>query len=254
MRIANWNLDHASNGARRVTRQVDQLRTINPDIVVLTETCEQVDLSPLGHRVVYPRIRNEYGKFDVAIWSKFPVVRILPTTNEELTVCAQIESPLGDLLVYGTIIPYHGYKGPAKTSAAWVEHYKAIEDQARDWASIRAATGFKLPLFVAGDFNQTRDNSVGIYGTNEGRQQLGDALLNNELVCLTTENFGENGKLKVDPKKERARNNIDHICVTRSRFNIDYVGAWDHFTDAGIYLSDHNGVYVDLSLVAKSAA
>lgn len=247
MRIANWNLDHASNGTRPITRQVDQLRALNPDLVVLTETCEQVDLSSLGYHPVYPETRNEYGKFDVVIWSKFPVVRTFPTTNDELTVCAQIESPLGDLLIYGTIIPYHGYKGPAKTSAAWVEHYKAIEDQARDWDSIRAATDSKLPLFVAGDFNQTRDNSAGTYGTTDGRQQLGDALLRNELICLTTENFGENGKLKVDRKKGRARNNVDHICMTRDSFRIDYVGAWNHFTDDGIYLSDHNGVYVDFS-------
>lgn len=254
MRIANWNLDHASNGSRPVTRQVDQLRVINPDILVLTETCEQVDLSPFGYYAAYPTSRNEYGKFDVAIWSKFPVVRAFPTTSDELTVCAQIGSPLGDLLIYGTIIPYHGYKGPTKTSASWVEHYKAIEDQARDWASIRAATEFEFPLFVAGDFNQTRDNSVGTYGTNDGRQQLSDALSLNELICLTTENFGESGKLKIDPKKDRTRNNVDHVCVTRDSFKIDHVGAWDHFTDDGIYLSDHNGVYVDFFAMSAEPA
>ena len=247
MRIANWNLDHASNGSRPVDRQTEQLRFIDPDVVVLTETCERVDLSSFGYRVAYPAIKNEHGKYDVAIWSKFPIVSIFPTTNQELTACAQIASPLGDFLVYATIIPYHGYKGPDKTSAAWVEHYKAIEMQASDWANLRAETGGKLPLLVAGDFNQTRDRSRQTYGTQEGRQRLSEALHRNDLDCLTEEDFGKTGKLRLDPKKDRARNNVDHICLSRGSFNVDYVGAWDHFTGNGIYLSDHNGVYVDLS-------
>lgn len=31
-------------------------------------------------------------------------------------------------------------------------------------------------------------------------------------------------------------------------FSVVEVGAWDHFTETGVFLSDHNGVYVDLEV------
>ncbi len=243
LRIATWNLDHAYNGKRPIQRQIEAIVKIAPDILVLTETCGQVDLSPYGYSVVYTQ-PNEYKKYYVAIWSKFSIARQHETANPELTVCAQISTPQGDLLVYGTIITYHGDKGADKTSAAWVEHYKAIGLQGDDWARLHGQAA--LPLIVAGDFNQTRDGSPGTYGTAHGRTLLTEQLARSELVCMTTENFGATGKLKVDQLKDRARNNIDHICVTEKMFEIGGVGAWDHFAEDGMYLSDHNGVYVDV--------
>jgi endonuclease/exonuclease/phosphatase family metal-dependent hydrolase len=61
----------------------------------------------------------------------------------------------------------------------------------------------------------------------------------------TTLRFGLN--FRSSGKKDYPRNNIDHICVTKGAFKITNVGAWDHFEESGIILSDHNGVYVDLA-------
>lgn len=244
IRIASWNLDHAYNSSRPVLQQIETIRRISPDILVLTETCEQVDLTPYGYAGLYTQ-KNEYGKYYTAIWTRFPIVRKHETTDAELTVCTQLATAVGDLLVYGTIITYHGDKGMEGNSGAWVEHYKAIGVQGDDWARLRTETN--LPLIVAGDFNQTRDGSKRTYGTNHGRSLLSAQLERNSLVCLTTEDFGANGKLKADPDKGWARNNIDHICVTENMFKVDEVGAWDHFADDRVYLSDHNGVYVDLA-------
>lgn len=243
IRVANWNLDHASNSSRPIEQQIETIKQIGPDILILTETCEQVDLTPYGYTVTYA-VKNDYGKYPAAVWSKFPFVRH-HETSDETAVCAQLATPLGGMLVYGTIITYHGDKGPDNNSGAWIEHYKAIEKQGCDWDRLRAETA--LPLIVAGDFNQTRDGSTRTYGTSQGRKLLTEQLSKSGLICLTTEDFGANKKLKIDPKKGWHRNNIDHICVTQHLFEIIKVGAWDHFTDDGVYLSDHNGVYVDLS-------
>lgn len=117
---------------------------------------------------------------------------------------------------------------------------------ANDWARLIHDEGRNLPFFVAGDFNQTRDGSSKTYGTKSSRNLLNEELSRNNLTCLTTEDFGASVKLRVDPIKGRVRNNIDHICMTRNAFQIVDVGAWDHFNERGRYLSDRNGVYVDL--------
>jgi endonuclease/exonuclease/phosphatase family metal-dependent hydrolase len=243
MRIATWNLDHAYKGNRQINLQIQQIKNIGPGIIVLTETCENVDLSQYGYNVALPSNKNKHGKYWTTVWSKYPIVNQLPTHEPDTAVCAEIDSPIGKILIYGTIIPYHLYNAPP----AWDAHYKAIRDHGNNWARLLHETSNKLPLIVAGDFNQTRDNSVGTYGTKKGRELLSDELSRNGLTCLTTENFGVTGKLKTDPQKGWARNNIDHICMTENAFRVVRVGAWDHFTDSNKYMSDHNGVYVDLA-------
>jgi endonuclease/exonuclease/phosphatase family metal-dependent hydrolase len=243
LRIATWNLDHAKNSSRPIDLQRAIILQKKPDIIVLTETCEAVNLTDDGYHVVYPDKKNEYGKYDSAIWSKYPLFKSFKTTDEELSVCALTTStPLGDVMVYATIIPYHGYKGKDKQSGGWVEHYKAIKRIDNDLTRLQMEFSKSIPLFVAGDFNQTRDGSKGTYGTAEGRQMLSETLERNNLTCLTEINY----KLKPDPKNGWPRNNVDHICMTRGAFSVVASEAWNHFTEDGIYLSDHNGVYVDL--------
>jgi hypothetical protein len=199
-------------------------------------------LTDHGYQVAYPERKNAYGKYDAAIWSNCTIIRSFKTIDQELSVCAQISSPLGDMMLYATIIPYYGYKGADNNSGAWVEHYKAIAHLGEDCSRLQMETSHLIPIFVAGDFNQTRDGSLKTYGTEKGRQMLSEMLERNNLTCLTEENY----KLKIDPAKGWPRNNVDHICMTRGAFSVVASEARDHFTEGEIYLSDHNGVYVDL--------
>lgn len=247
IRISTWNLDHASNSKRPVDLQIEQILRVKPDILVLTETCQEVDLTKHGF-TCFPCLTNNYGKFYSAIHigPRISLSKKLRTYDETTAVCVQVATPVGEMIVYGTIITYHGDKGPNNNSPAWAEHYKAIGDHGNDWARLIHDGGGNLPFFVAGDFNQTRDGSSKTYGTKLGRNLLSEELSRNNLTCLTTENF----KLRIDPIKGLARNNVDHICMTRNAFQIVNVGAWDHFNDPGQYLSDHNGVYVELGPAA----
>jgi endonuclease/exonuclease/phosphatase family metal-dependent hydrolase len=252
MRIATWNLDHASNNSRPVPLQVAHINKIAPDILVLTETCEDVDLHVEGYRFTLATTKNCHGKHYSTIWSKFPIKKVYSTFDPETAACAEIETPIGSVIVYGTIITYHGDQGPDGMSKPWIEHYKAIESHGEDWFRILQECSQKVPLVVAGDFNQTRDNSIRTYGTKFGRDLLSNELSRCRLCCLTTEDFGATGKLTSDPTTGWTRNNIDHICVTDETFTVLDVGAWDHFTDTGKFLSDHNGVYVDLTQPAAA--
>lgn len=77
---------------------------------------------------------------------------------------------------------------------------------------------------------------------------LSDELDKNNLVCVSGIDFSSTGQLSPDPKKGTVRRNIDHICISKDFIEKmgDYkIGAWDHFTDDGKYMSDHNGVYLE---------
>ena len=245
MRIATWNLDHASNSSRPIDAQIERIRKINADILVLTETCEKVDLRADGYRCATPHKKNKYGKFWSTIWTKWPILNQFDCFDNETAVCASISAPSGEVIVYGTIITWRDDLGPNNTSPPWAEHMKSITEHGADWRVIQEINP-GIPFVVAGDFNQTRDGSMRTYGTKACREMLGAELTRSHLTCLTTENFGASGKLSADPSKGWTRNNIDHICMSDKGFKLKYVGAWDHFTESKRYLSDHNGVYIDI--------
>lgn len=244
LRIATWNLDHAYNSSRPKHLQVSQILKFAPDILVLTETCAEVDLSSQGYEVVYPKTKNLYGKYWSSIWynNKVRLIKVLKTANDEVAVCARFETSHGEMMIYGTIIAYRDFK-VKNGSKPWEEHYKSIKWHGADWLKL-IGENHNLPLLVAGDFNQTRDGS-NRYSTIQGIELLSAELVRSNLRCLTEEDFGKSGKLGVDPVKGYPRSNIDHICMSKDFFKEVEVGAWDHF-NGGRCMTDHNAVYVDI--------
>ncbi len=186
-----------------------------------------------------PRKPRE-GEAVAAIWfraSEFEQLGTVPTADPREAVCVELMSKIGPLLVHGSIIPYHGYKGATGQSAQWVEHKRAIAWHREDWLRLRS----QFPhhhLIAAGDYNQHRDG-VGTYGSHEVRNLLSMALQDADLLCVTEEDFVANGKL--------TRHNIDHVCMTSAlATNLIQVDAWEG-TLEGKRLSDHNGVLVSIN-------
>ncbi len=125
----------------------------------------------------------------------------------------------------------------------WEYHERDLFAQSENWKKL--LENEKLPLAVIGDFNQSRFNNKG-YGTQKVRQILSKLLTDLELKCVTEIDFSK-AYLSEDPKKGKIRSNIDHICISKALLNKmkSYeVGAWNHFTDQGTFMSDHNGVYI----------
>ena len=99
-----------------------------------------------------------------------------------------------------------------------------------------------LPLFVIGDFNQTRFNNQG-YGTARVREILTNLLIETDLECVTEIDFSEK-YLTEDPIKKKIRNNIDHISSfgEDGHSNDDYIVAVNYLrTFLSELLDRHSG-------------
>lgn len=257
LRIATWNLARPGpSGAERNAAIVAKMGEIDADIWILTET--NVCISP-GHSynswsspAEQPYRRP--GERATMIWSRLPIRRTLPTfagmalredaiapiypsysvlgEHASPAVCAEVVTPLGPLLVYGTIITWFGDKGPHETSGYEEEQRRSIPLYADDWARF-AVEG---PLCVAGDFNaRLRVPTDGLRAeTKVARELLSAALQRSDLVC-TTVDLGYC---------------IDHICLSNvwaERAGPPQQWQATYGSDERP-VSDHQGVFVDIML------
>lgn len=251
-KIATWNVERPKKGTQKTALAIAKIQEVNADILVLTENANGLSLTDLYpfsvHSLPFERTPQEHW---VSIFSKWEISEQIQTFDNCRTACAVIKAPFGEIAVFGTIIPYHqaGVSGVRYGNLGykqWEYHEKDLHQQAKNWKRIAEET--QMPLWVIGDFNQSRGNHQG-YGTEKVRQLLTDYLNQLHLTCLTEGDFSS--FLHPDPIKKKIRHNIDHICVSKAflrKVRQYQVGAWDHFNEEGKYMSDHNGVYVSFEL------
>lgn len=252
-RIATWNLERPKTGTEKSKLALAKIVEINADILVLTETSDAINLTEIYPFSIssesYERTPTEHW---VTVCSKWEISEQIKTFDNFRTASGIVCTPFGNLIVFGTIIPYHmaGVSGERYGSLGfktWEFHEKDLIAQGENWKKLLKESN--LPLMVIGDFNQTRGTSKG-YGTQKVRDQLTGILKNLEMTCVTEVDF-TGDYLTKDPRTGRTRSNIDHICISNSlinRMNGYNVGAWDHFTREGKYMSDHNGVLIDFEI------
>lgn len=249
LKIANWNIERLPKRKKELVE--DKISSIDADIFVFTESSSNLQLK--GYEAVHSKEFDHRPKEQwVSVFSKHPIIDVIETFDSKRTACCLIDTPIGKLIIYGTIIPYHnagvsGSRYPVSGYKAWEYHYEDIQRQSKDWSAIISQYP-SIPFFVIGDFNQVLDGGKGGYKTKKGNELLFNALTMNNLSCLTTLSFKGENLLSPDPKTGKTKRNIDHICCSSSFLNVyDYtVGAWDNFSEDGIYTSDHNGVYITL--------
>ena len=257
-RIANWNLERPKKGTNKTKLALEQIENINADIFLLTETSDAINLQPDYEAIKsIPFDRNPNEQW-ITIWSKWKIEKQIETFDNKRTACALINAPFGELIIYGTIIPYHmagvsGNRYEFSGYKVWELHEEDIIRQSNDWKKIQSKNK-NIPFFVIGDFNQTRDGLPKGYGTIKGRELLTQKLNETKLSCVTEIDFSKTKQLNIDIKKGKVRRNVDHICVSSDWLNslkTYEVGAWDNFNRNGNYMSDHNGVYLDFELIEK---
>lgn len=95
LKLATWNLRRVMPSQRRCSDICKQIRRVDADVWVLTETHEEVRPSPLFHGVTTgaPDRPGSPGERWVAIWSKHPVTPMHPTSDQQRAVAARIEPP-----------------------------------------------------------------------------------------------------------------------------------------------------------------
>ncbi len=230
LRIATWNIDYPHSTVEKRRIILDQMRVIQADIWILTETHPEMTPDPTYDHCETPpdpRWHKDGGSW-VAIWSRWSVQRPVPTRTPLLSLCVEV-MPFGvPLSVYGSVIPWANDPGPNGGAKKWSEQYRVIEQQALDWRDLQGTQ----TICVAGDFNQTLHGPTG-YGTKAGREQLQTALKHGGLSCVTA---------VIDYT-------IDHICgSTEWKQYVSGLYRWQAYTTKGAAVSDHDGFYIDLRL------
>lgn len=218
--------------------RMQTIGTVGADIWVLTETSDAIRVH--DHRAPSTPIENYHGNGEclTAIHSRWPIGRVHTTWDALSCVCAEVTSPVGPLVVYGTVVPYANYRGLKGTSRRWQEHRAAIAELADDLRRIRALRP-EAEFVLAGDFNQSRDGS-GWYEDAQSVAALTEALQEAGLTCVTQQPRQQLGL--------EQRSTVDHICLSdRLVAALQDVWAWSGSTQEGLRMSDHNGIGVRLS-------
>jgi len=239
--VGTWNLD----GYRRTGKlpeQVAVLEALCADVLVLTEVSDRTRLegkhswwSAPGQPPQYKPHHRAVGVFSG--WAGVP----LEVSDSRLSVCVALTAPkpLGLVLVYGTIIPYHDDGVRQGQAARWERHRKAIGLVLSDIKRIRCIPNYSSAHFIlAGDFNTNLDGK-GRYGDPVARQALMVGLEQLGLVCHTLED--------IKATRGSCRSIVDHICMSEALQPSKPLHIWCDREGPG-RLSDHNGVSVNFNV------
>ena len=242
MKIATWNLDRPwKNGRRgRADLQGERIRSVGANIWVLTETWSEIVL-PGYQGVSTPSSLGTYDASEsaVAIWvPEAWGVRTLEVTTA--TLCVEVLPPDAEspLLVYGTIITWHGDPGGKN----WVKHLEEVDRQTTDWVRLHRDYPSHR-LIVAGDFNMTLNSDKG-YGHQDGRRMVCERLPLAGMRCVTAIDIRDaaHGALE--------RDNIDHICIDQRMSVVAGPCTFSGITKDAQRMSDHNGMVVEVNTKA----
>ena len=246
LRVATWNLDRPGVKTKyRLQPQLEMLASIKADILVLTETHESAKPGGYDHHVsAEPDLRyHKSGESYVTIWSRYPLTPI-PAAAEDhcFTVCAEIQAPpdIGPIIVYGTILTYHA-DGVSEGDRAWSRHRAAVTCQVAEWEAMSLKYPNHLRI-IAGDFNENLDGKRW-YGVKDAKEAITKGLDRAGMNCPTA----APSLLLINNHGILSRSTVDHICVSDSNAKVAGVRAWEG-TQAGMALSDHNGILVDLDV------
>ena len=221
MKIATWNVERPNDSSKdRNAKIIETLKEVDADILVLTETNSIIqpgpaycsfatDSLPLSEGCIYSRGENR-----TTIWSKYPITKQIATHDRLTSLCVSVQTPLGFMSVYGTIIGIYGNREKSFDAD--------LKKQIEDWKWI-SATG---NICIVGDFNITFADNY--YYTKEGRQKIEDCFAEIGITNLT----------------HQIAENIDHIAISASFLKSCQCKTEVWNLDKS--LSDHIGVCVVL--------
>ena len=218
MKIATWNIKRPTTATKKNVAIVECLKEINPDILILTETNKCIDLGD-EYQVLHTSkpVEDFYqeGERRTSIYTKYTSTGQLETFRDDTSLCISLQTPFGDLAVYGTVIGVYGNgKG----------FIKDLDQQLADFKRIAKSNS----LCIAGDLNISFADNY--YFTNEGREKLNSSFEENNLINLTRD----------------IPNNIDHIILTRTFVGEKTISIKQFNYPADKKLSDHFGVYITI--------
>jgi endonuclease/exonuclease/phosphatase family metal-dependent hydrolase len=240
LKIGTWNVEYG-RGADKNTRRLALLLAQEADVWVLTETHDDLDLSPeytsapAANR--YPRDQRSRW---TTIWTKWPIVERIETRDPARTLALSMDIAGWKVVVYGTVLPWQHDTGPSMQAPGWTEFARVTPLQGEEWARLREVHP-EAVVIVAGDLNQNL-GGMHYYGTKSGRKLLRNQLSAADLVCLSDADEMRSWTLANPP--------IDHVCVgvpAGSQLKSRLVTGWEG-AQSGIRLSDHSAVVAEMRI------
>lgn len=217
MTIATWNVERL----KHYQDLGDILLACNraqADILVLTETDDRVrpDYPYCFHTLPPAELQPEWYKPTekrVSVFTRYPCIRQHTTYDPYTSICVELETEQGSLLVYGTIIGIYGNRHPSFQ-----------EDLLRQCEDFMRLSEGQNNLCICGDWNCSFGDNY--YFTRFGRDCLLQTLSKSKIRLLTA--------LQAQC--------IDHIAISERFFDGTemHIEEWNHEKR----LSDHKGILV----------
>ncbi|GEP51965.1 hypothetical protein FNO01nite_26370 [Flavobacterium noncentrifugens] len=222
MKILSWNVERPNNNPNAVknTFIINLIQEINPDIIFLTETNaaiqfegyyshQSTQLPPIHENQSY-----KSGENRIAIFSKFPIEKIIATYDSYTAVCCEINSAIGPLILYGSIIGSFGGKD-AFFKTDLQQQQSEIENLSKH-----------QNLIYSGDFNISFSGFP--YPAKNVIYETNDFFKANALRNITGGN----------------ENSVIHVVVSKALLNGKKIKQ--EMMEVGTQISDHNLVVVEI--------
>lgn len=220
MRMATWNIERFKH-LRETDKIYANLDDVNADILVLTEADRRIcpAFQHQFHTLPLSGLQsNFYQKTErrVSIYTNYKCIQQIDTYDNHTAICIEIETELGNLLVYGTIMGIFGNR----EKSFQTDLLKQMQD-------IRKFSAEGKQICVIGDYNLTFGDNY--YYTKSGR----------ELVDAT---FRE---CKIEILTRKRLECVDHIAISKSFIRDKKVVIYEWNQDKK--LSDHKGIFVEIN-------
>ncbi len=223
MKIVNWNVGRPSK--TKAIEIVKKLNQIDADILVLTETNEKLISFDNYSSISTKYIENDFdgkntilykeGEIRTTIWTKYRITNSYQTSDEYTSVCADVETSFGTLMVYGTIIGV--FNGLNK------RYHSDLENQMNDFEQL-----FKNKnVCLIGDYNTSFSGHP--YPSKIARKKIKTFL---DMFCLTN-------------LTGQINDNVCHIAISSNYLEkkIPTSEIWNKDKK----LSDHIGICISIT-------
>lgn len=217
MKISTWNLQRLEK--RKNEAILDKILEVDADIWVFTETHEMIHpgeaysvASSLPLEKGFDGIAYKPGELRVQIFSKYPIVNTHTVADPYTSVCVDLETPMGAVTIYGTIVGVFGGKGTRFQSD--------FDEQSADRRRLAPTN----PLIISGDFNVALSGYP--YPSHAARNATYQLFEELGMTCPTAS----------------VPNLVDHIVLSKNLFQS--VNHEIHLWNEDKLLSDHEGVSI----------
>lgn len=220
MKIINWNVGRPS--ANKVKSITEKLMELNADIVVLTETSTLIELGSIYNYISTDFIEQDFERQNLikyknserraSIYSKYSISKTYSTYDKFTSICIDVNTPLGEITFYTTIIGVFGGLNP--------RFAYDLTSQTQDFEKLLKGKN----ACIIGDYNITTSGRV--YPSNVARETLNLVLQKHQLVNLTAS----------------IANHVDHISISQQLVQESQIiiETWN----LNKKLSDHIGIMV----------